>query len=434
MPRPRARQPLNVFLNGRLVGRLTKHTGGAIDFLYHESWLSWDNALPVSLSLPLREDRYTGRAVAALFDNLLPDSDEIRRRLAARVRAQGNDAYSLLAAIGRDCVGALQFLPDDIQPDPAGRVEGRPLKDKAIADILGDLNRTPLGVTGEDEFRISIAGAQEKTALLWWNGKWHVPRGATATTHILKPQIGQRGDLDLSQSVENEHLCMRLAAALGLPTARTEIVDFKGKRALVVERFDRRWTGDHRLLRLPQEDCCQALSVPPTLKYQSVGGPGMIDILQLLKGSDDPEHDRTVFMKAQIVFWLLGATDGHAKNFSIHLSPGGRFRMTPLYDVMSAQPSVDAGQIRYNKMKFALAVGKSRHYVIDTIRPRHFIQTGEAAGIPASLTQHIMAELLAQAPTALEQTWRELSPTFPEGIFNAIRHGILHRLGKIQFG
>src|SRR5437764_15090401 len=103
MPRPRARLPLNIFLNGRLVGRLTKHADGAIDFLYHESWLAWDNALPVSLSLPLREDRYTGRAVAAVFDNLLPDSDEIRRRLATRVRAQGNDAYSLLAAIGRDC-------------------------------------------------------------------------------------------------------------------------------------------------------------------------------------------------------------------------------------------------------------------------------------------------------------------------------------------
>jgi serine/threonine-protein kinase HipA len=160
----------------------------------------------------------------------------------------------------------------------------------------------------------------------------------------------------------------------------------------------------------------------------------MIDILQLLKGSDDPEHDRTVFMKAQIVFWLLGATDGHAKNFSIYLSPGGRFRMTPLYDVMSAQPSVDAGQIRYNKMKFALTVGKSRHYVIDTIMPRHFIQTGEAAGIPAGLTQDIMAELLVQAPIAMELTWRELPPAFPEEIFNAIRHGMLHRLGKIKLG
>jgi serine/threonine-protein kinase HipA len=432
MARARSHIPLDVFLNGRLVGRLTRQTGGAIDFLYHESWLAWENALPVSLSLPLREDRYTGRAVTAVFDNLLPDNDEIRHRLAARVRAEGNDAYSLLAAIGRDCVGALQFLPDGAKPGRVGGVEGRPLADEEIARILGDLNRTPLGVTGEGEFRISIAGAQEKTALLLWNGQWNIPRGSTATTHILKPQIGKRSDIDLSQSVENEHLCMRLTAALGLPTARTEIAEFGGKQVLIVERFDRRWTGDHRLLRLPQEDCCQALSVPPTLKYQSVGGPGMIDILQLLKGSDDPEHDRKAFLKAQIVFWLLGATDGHAKNFSIYLSPGGRFRMTPLYDVMSAQPSVDAGQMRHNKMKLALAVGKSRHYIIDTIMPRHFIQTGEAAGIPVGLTQGIMSELLAQAPIALEQTWQGLPPSFPKNISNAIRNGVLHRLGQIE--
>jgi serine/threonine-protein kinase HipA len=432
MARARSHIPLDVFLNGRLVGRLTRQTGGAIDFLYHESWLAWENALPVSLSLPLREDRYTGRAVTAVFDNLLPDNDEIRHRLAARVRAEGNDAYSLLAAIGRDCVGALQFLPDGAKPGRVGGVEGRPLADEEIARILGDLNRTPLGVTGEGEFRISIAGAQEKTALLLWNGQWNIPHGSTATTHILKPQIGKRSDIDLSQSVENEHLCMRLTAALGLPTARTEIAEFGGKQVLIVERFDRRWTGDHRLLRLPQEDCCQALSVPPTLKYQSVGGPGMIDILQLLKGSDDPEHDRKAFLKAQIVFWLLGATDGHAKNFSIYLSPGGRFRMTPLYDVMSAQPSVDAGQMRHNKMKLALAVGKSRHYIIDTIMPRHFIQTGEAAGIPVGLTQGIMSELLAQAPIALEQTWQGLPPSFPKNISNAIRNGVLHRLGQIE--
>jgi serine/threonine-protein kinase HipA len=127
----------------------------------------------------------------------------------------------------------------------------------------------------------------------------------------------------------------------GLPTARTEIREFSGRRALVVERFDRLHTRDGRLLRLPQEDCCQALSVPPPRKYEPDGGPGM-RILDLLKASDEPEADQTLFLKAQIVFWLLGATDGHAKNFSIFLLPGGRFRLTPLYDVMSAQPNVDA--------------------------------------------------------------------------------------------
>jgi serine/threonine-protein kinase HipA len=432
MARRRANIPLNVFLNGKLVGRLSRQTSGAIDFHYDKSWLEWENALPVSLSLPLREDRYAGRPVIEVFDNLLPDSNEIRHRLAARVKAESDDAYSLLAAIGRDCVGALQFLPDGADPGPAGRIEGRRLTNEAIARILGDLTRTPLGLTAGEEFRISIAGAQEKTALLFWNGQWHIPHDSTATTHILKPQIGERGDLDLSQSVENEHLCMKLTVALGLPAAHTDIVAFAGKRVLVIERFDRRWTGDHRLLRLPQEDCCQALSFPATSKYESDGGPGIIDILKLLKGSDDPEHDLRVFLKAQIVFWLLGAPDGQAKNFSIHLSPGGRFHMTPLYDVVSAQPNVDRGQIQRNKMKFAMAVGKNRHYAINSIVPRHFIQTGEAAGIPDNLTQGIMEELLVQAPKVIEQTWADLPSPFPEQIAESIRNGILRRLTQIE--
>lgn len=432
MARTRTHVPLDIFLNRRLVGRLTKDPGGAVNFTYHETWLGWENALPVSISLPLREDKYSGRAVTAVFDNLLPDNDDIRKRLAARVRAEGSDAYSLLSAIGRDCVGALQFLPEGTEPGPVGQVEGRALSDEEIAEILGDLNRTPLGVTEDEEFRISIAGAQEKTALLFWQEKWNTPHGSTATTHILKPQIGMRGDIDLSQSVENEHLCMKLTTALGLPTARTDIGDFGGRAVLIVERFDRLWTADRRLLRLPQEDCCQALSVPPTAKYQAQGGPGIAAILDLLKGSDDPETDRRNFMKAQIVFWLMGATDGHAKNFSIFLSPGGRFHMTPLYDVMSAQPAVDAGQIRHNKMKLALAVGDNNHYVVDTILPRHFIQSGEAAGMPAATTQDILRDLRARVPAALEATRQELPAGFPDAIVDSIYHGMLNRLRRIK--
>jgi serine/threonine-protein kinase HipA len=171
---------------------------------------------------------------------------------------------------------------------------------------------------------------------------------------------------------------------------------------------------------------------PPTLKYESDGGPGIIKVLKLLKGSDDPEHDLRIFLKAQIVFWLLRATDGHAKNFSIFLSPGGRFRLTPLYDVMSAQPYVDRGRISKNKMKFAMAVGTNRHYPINSIAPRNFIQTGEAAGTPASLTQSMMEELLAHIPIAIERTWSELPSLFPREIAESIRKAVLRRLDQIK--
>ena len=430
MVRRRTQIPLNVFLNGRLVGRLRRQTSGAIDFEYDGMWLAWEHAFPVSLSLPLREDRFVGDPVVAVFDNLLPDNEQIRRRLAERVRAEGYDAYSLLAAVGRDCVGALQFLPDGDAPGPVGGLSGRPITDTEIADILRDLKRTPLGVDESEEFRISLAGAQEKTALLYWQDKWQVPHGTTATTHILKPEIGKLPNgIDLSQSIENEHLCMRLTASFGLPTAHTEIREFSGKRALAIERFDRLWTRDNRLLRLPQEDCCQALSVPPPRKYEPDGGPGIHEIIELLKGSDQPEADQRFFLKSQIVFWLLGATDGHAKNFSIFLLPGGRFRLTPLYDVMSAQPNVDAGEIRHNRMKVAMAVGDKRHYVIDSILPRHFLQTAVRCGLPASLVQGIIDEIGNDADRAIDAVLKELPPGFPEAIVSSIVDGMRRRLG-----
>ena len=207
MARRRARVPLSVFMNGRLVGRLRRESSGAIDFQYGGPWLAWDNALPVSMSLPLREDRYVGEPVIAVFDNLLPDSDAIRRRMAERVHAEGYDAYSLLAAVGRDCVGALQFLPEGGDPGPAGSVAGRPVEDAEIAAVLNDLETSPLGLDESGEFRISLAGAQEKTALLHWDGKWQVPHGATATTHILKPETGRRANgIDLS-SASKTNIC-----------------------------------------------------------------------------------------------------------------------------------------------------------------------------------------------------------------------------------
>ena len=388
-----------------------------------------DHRLPVSLSMPLREERYTGDAVLAAFDNLLPDNDDIRRHLAERVRADGHDMYSLLGAVGRDCAGALQFLPQGEEPDGAGEVAGVPVDDERIAVILKNLGRAPLGADEEGEFRISLAGAQEKTALLHWDGQWQLPRGVTATTHILKPQIGMlRSGIDLTQSVENEHLCLQLAAALGLPVARSEIRDFSGVRSLVVERFDRLRTRDGRLLRLPHEDCCQALSVPLARKYESDGGPGIREILDLLKASDEPERDRRTVLKAQIVFWLLGATDGHAKNFSIRLLPGGRFALAPLYDSLSAQPHVDAGQIRRRAMKLAMAVGRQRHYRIDEITPRHFVQTAELCALPKGLAQEALAELAAKAPEALARAEAALPPGFPEPIATSIVEGVRRRL------
>jgi serine/threonine-protein kinase HipA len=424
--------PLNVYLNGRLVGRLRRESSGAIDFQYNKSWLDWENAIPVSVSLPLREDRYIGDPVLAVFENLLPDNEDIRRRLAERSKADGSDAYSLLTAVGRDCIGALQFLPDGVAVGQAGAIDARPVSDEEVAKIVSDLARSPLGISEDQEFRISLAGVQEKTALLYWDGKWQVPHGTTATTHILKPQIGRLPNgIDLSNSVENEHFCLELVAALGLSVAKSQIIDFAGKRVLSIERFDRIRTRDGRLLRVPQEDCCQALSVPPSRKYESDGGPGIRAIYDLLKGSDVPDEDHKILFKAQIVFWLLGATDGHAKNFSIRLAPGGRFRLTPLYDIVSTQPSLDTKHISQNQMKLAMAVGTNRHYVVHTILGRHFKQTADASGLPANTLKTIIEEIGDTAKAEIDQTLSNLPPDFPAGVAGSIAAGAKRRIDTL---
>ncbi len=434
MGRRRHYAPLRVYLNNRPLGHLVKESSGAILFRYHEAWLNWERAFPVSLSLPLREDGYRGAPVAAVFENLLPDSDVLRRRVAEKVGARGTDAYSLLSVIGRDCVGALQFLPDETDDtSDTTLIEGEPINEAEIEQLLGSLAQAPLGLNRDDDFRISVAGAQEKTALLWHEDRWLKPRGTTPTSHILKSQIGRLPNgIDFSNSVENEFYCLKLVEAFGLAVNQTTIRNFGSTKALVIERFDRHWTRDGRLLRLPQEDCCQALSIPPTQKYQADHGPGMVDLLNLLKGSDNPSEDQKTFLKAQILFWLIGATDGHAKNFSIFLRPGGTYSLTPLYDILSAQPNLRARQIERKQMKLAMSVGTKRHYRIDEIQARHFLQTGGKAGIPKSLIRDAIEEIADHAQDALSTVEKQLPSDFPGEIHDSVTAGIKARLPKLS--
>jgi len=433
MGRRRTSLTLAVFLNSHHVGDLHRQRSGAVSFQYAEAWLNWQYALPVSLSLPLREEPYRGDPVIAVFDNLLPDSDIIRRQLAERINADGTDVFQLLAKLGRDCIGALQLLPKGESPDAPGAIDAAPLDAHEIARRLRNLAiGTPLGIE-DDTFRISIAGAQEKTALLYQHDRWYLPHGHTPTTHILKPQIGRLDNgLDLSHSVENEWFCLMFLRELGLPVTEAGIEDFDDMRTLIVTRFDRHWTSDGRLMRLPQEDCCQALSYPSTRKYQAEGGPSITAIMDLLKASNQPDNDRRCFMKAQIVYWLLAATDGHGKNFSLSLQPGGRFQLAHLYDVMSAQPNIDAGQIRRNQLKMAMAVGNNNHYVCHEILPRHFEQTAKACGFSLGTLHDIFKDLIQLVPDALQRSREQLPDDFPMPLVDAISGGITRRLQRLS--
>ncbi|MGK6355677.1 type II toxin-antitoxin system HipA family toxin [Sphingomonas sp. DT-207] len=432
MPKRRS-STLAVLLNGRLLGRLHRAANGAVDFRYEQAWLDWEFAIPASLSLPLGDQRYTGAQVTAVFDNLLPDNDDIRRRIAERIGADGIDAYSLLSVVGRDCVGALQFLEEGQTPTPVGQIEAVPASDDDIAQIIANLAKAPLGLEPDDTFRISIAGAQEKTALLWWEDKWQKPLGTTPTTHIFKPQIGQLPNgIDLSNSVENEHFCLTLMGNLGLPVAPTRIERFGGRPVLIVERFDRQHGRGGRLLRRPQEDICQALSVPPTRKYEDHGGPGVVEIMRLLAASDTPDVDRRHFMKTMIAFWMIGATDGHAKNFSIFLAPGGRFNATPLYDVLSVEPSLAAHQVNRTQVRLAMAIGDRRRYRVFDIFPRHFLQSAALNHYDEREILAIFDELQAEGEAALERAAAAMPAGTPDAVIGPIAQAFRHRLKAIE--
>ena len=237
--------------------------------------------------------------------------------------------------------------------------------------------------------------------------------------------------IDMSDSVDNEHYCLKLMEAFGLRVAQTEIATFGARRVLVVERFDRHWRNDGRILRLPQEDCCQALGVASTRKYQSDGGPNMRDILDLLKGVDEPQIDQVAFFKSQILFWLIGATDGHAKNFSIFLKPGGRYSLAPFYDVLSAQPAVDKGQIEPSSFRLAMSAGTNRHYRMTEIMGRHFVQTGKAAGLAPSLMREAITQLLDCASQAPMRTQKAMPKDFAISVHESIAAAIAARLPRL---
>ena len=443
MERRSPARSLALWMNGAYVGAWSLGTNTPDTLQYDPDWTRSEQGRPLSLSLPFKPGNlaHRGPHVRAWFENLLPDSKDIRERMARRYRAGSPDAFDLLSEAGRDCAGALQILPVLPKGTASAGVaplEADPLTDAQVAALLR-ATTTPqvLGLAGEDaDLRISIAGAQEKTALLQMDGRWYLPHGATPTTHILKLPLGQIGGmkLDMRNSVENEWLCAQILAGYGLPVAACQPLCFEDLKVLAVERFDRAWwtapQGDKRLLRLPQEDLCQAKGLPPTAKYEADGGPGIDAIFQVLEGSMTREQDRRVFFQAQVLFWMLCATDGHAKNFSLFIRPGGRFQLTPLYDVLSAYPVLGIGtsKISPHKAKLAMAVRtRNAHWKLKDILRRHWLELGSRHGIITAdgrPAQAVIDDLLAQTPEALAQVRAQLPPGFPAEVADSILAGV----------
>ena len=435
-------------MNGALVGtwRINPQQGDILE--YAPEWAAAENGRPLSLSLPFMPGGapHRGEKVRTYFENLLPDSDDIRARIARRYQTKSTDAFPLLAEIGRDCVGALQILPDGDVPAGVQPVQASPMNERMVAQVLRNtVSPALLSLGDEDEnFRISIAGAQEKTALLRFDGTWCMPHGDTPTTHIFKLPLGLVGGMkyDMSDSVENEWLCSLILKAYGLPVAACEPLQFEDMKVLSVERFDRSWwqspAGDMRLIRLPQEDMCQARGVSPRAKYEADGGPAIDSIMDVLEGSMTREDDRRTFFQAQVIFWLLHATDGHAKNFSLFLRPAGRYQLTPLYDVLSAYPILGEGPGKLSpfKTKMAMAVrSKSAHWKMREILRRHWLAVGERHGVTTQDgrdARFVVDDLVERTPQVIQDVRAQLPKDFPPALADAILEGLQEAAKKLS--
>ena len=384
---------LDVWLYGRRAGRL-EQDGGQLRFGYADDYRA-DGGPPLSCSLPTAGGPYE-REAEAFFANLLPDG-EVRTLIARRLGVSAGNDFGLLSAIGGDCAGAVTLLapgapsdefdtPGDEDPSVAGP-SVRWLDEAQLAEALDELPRRPLLADPDEGIRLSLAGAQDKLPVVVEGDRIGIPLGRTPSTHIVKTPIAHFDD-----TVANEAFCLELAGVLGLSAATAEVRAAAGRDFLLVERYDRRREVGGRVERIHQEDFCQALAIPPQLKYESEGGPGLADCFGLLRRvSGERAADVIGLLDAVTLNFLIGNHDAHGKNFSL-LHDGRSIALAPLYDLVATAvyPGLDR--------KLAMSIGGE--YRPDYVRRRHVERFAAAAGLGAAAARRRMLALAARAPAA----------------------------------
>lgn len=320
---------LNVWWNNQIVGQLTQNEHGELGFVYGTEWLADVHALPVSASLPKRAKAFTKRECRPFFGGLLPEEGQ-REVVAQALGVSRENDFSLLDRLGGEVAGAIELLPLGMAPSPSpSRYSPTPLDDASLIKVLDDLPLRPF-LVGEKGLRLSLAGAQPKVPVVLVESAVALPAPGQPTTHVLKPPI-----VRLKGTTENETFVMRLAEAIGLDVASVEPRVVRGRRFLLIERYDRVVGTDGTIQRIHQEDFCQALGIPAEKKYASEGGPTFRDCFALLrKISAVPGMDVIRLLDAAIFNLIVGNADAHGKNFSILYQSSGP-RLAPLYDLLS---------------------------------------------------------------------------------------------------
>jgi len=377
-----------VLLYGRVIGKVWQDRNGRLGFSYEPEWLESGERVPLSLSMPFRNEAYGHDLVSSFLWGLLPENDRVLRVWSSEFNVSPANPFALLSHVGEDCAGAVQFVPFDKIDDVNRRGDVQWLSEEEIEARLHALRTVDgYGRKVSEGGQFSLAGAQIKTALVLRDKRWGIPNGTVPTTHIIKPPVARFDGFDV-----NEHFCLRLAKAIGLTTANSWVERFGQETAIVVARYDRVPSGDGGFLRLHQEDVCQAAGVAPANKYEKEGGPGIVTIMDLMNQSSRPSVDRERFLRACVFNFLIGGTDAHAKNYSILLGKGGQVRLAPLYDIASIFPYV-----RGDWRKTRMAMSVSGHDRFETIFPRHWESlASQCRYAPDALVSHIvsMAERL----------------------------------------
>jgi len=388
---------LVVLMDGYVAGAVRQDHAGELSLTYDDGWRSSGVAQPLSVSIPL-DKRPRGDRVRTYLRGLLPDDEQVLRRWSRSYHTSARNPFGLLGHVGEDCAGTVQFVsPDRVEAQLARDGGITWLSEAEIGDRIRLLRRDPAAWHVATTGNFSLGGAQAKTALHYdrTTERWGAPWGAVPTTHIVKPAISGLDHHDL-----NEHLCLTAARHLGLEAAVSRVEAFDGERVIVIDRYDRLGRADGTIGRLHQEDLCQALGIPPVIKYQSEGGPSAEQVIGLLRAeTPDPDlcgENIRRFVDALAFNWIIAGTDAHAKNYSLLLS-GRQVRLAPLYDLASALPYDD---MYPPKLRMAMRVGGE--YRIAALQGRHWRRFAEENGLDPGATLARVDELASRAPDAFK--------------------------------
>lgn len=318
-------QVLDVYLSEQMIGQLYLDDTKRYIFEYDSGWVENHNAQPLSVSLPVRSAPYYDEVARSFFANLLPEA-ELRINIARRLGLSEKNDFSLLEAVGGECAGAVSLFPHG-QSFPENS-NYKKLTEEELNELIERLPRYPM-LAGEHDIRLSLAGVQNKLPVFFDNDTISLPMGTAASSHILKPPI-----VNYSDTVHNEYFCMQLALKVGLQVPETLILQ-SAKPLYLIKRYDRAYNQAGNLIRLAQEDFCQALGIPPDHKYEQEGGPSLKDCCELIRNySIQPAKDLSAIVDWVIFNYLIGNADAHGKNISLMLTETGP-KLAPFYDLMS---------------------------------------------------------------------------------------------------